>query len=96
MYKRPSKSTPFRNRYPSIKRLKRYFVSFLKEIYVQEVLIWEGRLALKNSGTKFKKHTVHPYGRMSLMINEKRMLSGKFASIMRWLYFSTHAWFRII
>lgn len=34
----------------------------LKEIYFQEVLIWEGRVALENSGRKFKKHTVHPYG----------------------------------
>lgn len=93
MYRRPSKSTPFRNRYPSIKRLKRSFVSFLEEMYFQEVFIWEGRVALESSGRKFKKHTVHPYGRMSLMINEKRMLSRTFAGIIRWLYFVTHAWF---
>lgn len=36
----------------------------LKETYFQEVLIWEGRVALKNSGRKFKKHTVHTYGRI--------------------------------
>lgn len=70
MYRRPSKSTPFRNRYPLIKRLKRSFVSFLEEMYFQEVFIWEGRVALESSGRKFKKHTVHPYGRTYIITHD--------------------------
>ena len=33
-----------------IQRLKRPFVSFLEEMYFQEVLIWESRVALESSG----------------------------------------------